>query len=306
MTVNIVLFQRLKFILILFICFQQGVLFSQKNIQLKESSIIRFDLPKKLKETSGLIFWNNLLWTHNDDNDNSIYGINPSSGKIDSILTFSQLRVNDWEELQQDDSNLYIGDIGNNYNGNRTDLRIFKLSKQNNRIDTIHFIYPENTNLIPLKAQTTNFDCEAFLVTDTMIYLFTKEWKNKKTTLYKLPNQAGNQKATLLSVFNSKGLITGAAYSPNKEFITLTGYSKTLKPFIYLLSNYYADNYLDGKHVRLKLKKRFLQIESVSFISPSKIAVSNERFKKSFINSPQQLMIIDLTELLQDLTKSTD
>lgn len=299
MSFNLVSIPRLKYLMIVIVSFQQSFLFSQKTIHIKKSSQVRYELPKKLKETSGSIFWNNSLWTHNDDNDNSIYGINTTTGNIDSVITFKQLKVVDWEELQQDDLHFYIGDFGNNLNGNRSDLRIFIISKQTHEMDTIHFSYPENIETTPQKQNTSNFDCEAFLVTDSMIYLFTKEWTNKKTSLYKLPNQAGSHKAVLVSTFKSKGLITGSAFSANKQLIALTAYSRTLKPYVYLLSDYTADNFLKGKQLRLKLKKRFLQIESVSFISSFKIAVTNERFKRSFINSPQQLIIIDLTELLQ-------
>lgn len=287
--------------ILLSLLFCLGNAFSQQKIStfsIPDSLLKEFSLSDDVRETSGLIFWENLLWTHNDDNDPSIYGINPSSGKTEKTVYFKQLKVKDWEEIQHDDNYFYIGDIGNNYKGNRTDLRIFKKSKHLEKTDTIRFYYPEQTDLLPQKSNETNFDCEAFLVTDTMIYLFTKEWKSQATTLYKLPNKQGIHTAVKISSFNVNGLITGAAFSPDTKRIVLTGYSKTLNPFLYLLTGFQQDDFLNGEKKRLKINKRFLQIESVAFISSSTIAVTNEQFNRSLIKSPQQLIIIDLSSFI--------
>ncbi|MEO8235531.1 MAG: hypothetical protein ABI549_08975 [Flavobacterium sp.] len=39
-----------------------------------------FVLNQKLKETSGLIQWNNRLWTHNDDTDTNLYALDTING----------------------------------------------------------------------------------------------------------------------------------------------------------------------------------------------------------------------------------
>lgn len=274
-----------------------GSVFSQEKITgatIPDSLIRKLPLEDQLKETSGLIYWNKLLWTHNDDSDNTIYGINPATGKTDQTIQFKALEVKDWEELQHDTHYFYIGDIGNNATGIRTNLRIFKIHKTSLHIDTIRFSYPEQTDFTAKKSNATNFDCEAFLVTDSMIYLFTKEWNSQNTTLYKFPNRPGTYKATLIRSFQANGLITGAAISPNKKRIILTGYTKTLTPFLYLLSEFSNDDFLGGKKKKLKLNSNFLQLESVAFIGETTIAVTNEQFIHTFIKSPQQLWKINL------------
>lgn len=282
-------------LLILFLYFLSGeLLFSQKTITIPDSLIQTFPLSNEVKETSGLIYWNNLLWTHNDDSDNTLYGIDPASGKTEQKIPIQQLKVNDWEEIQHDQNYLYIGDFGNNYKGNRTDLRIFRKPKDSDQLDTILFRYPEQTDFSTQKANSTNFDCEAFLVTDSMIYLFTKEWSTLRTTLYKIPNKPGKHSAQKINSFNSSGLITGGAYNPERNTIVLTGYSKTLSPFLYILSDFQKDDFFSGKQQRLKINKRFLQVESVAFINSWKIALTSEQFNHSLIKSPQQLFIIDL------------
>ncbi|MCO5259102.1 MAG: T9SS C-terminal target domain-containing protein [Crocinitomicaceae bacterium] len=292
------------FIVATFVC---PTISAQSSFKLKEKDIVFLkDLPKKIKETSGLTYWNNLLWTHNDDSDNSIYGIQPATGEIDSIIKIESLKVVDWEELQHDENYFYIGDMGNNGQGNRTDLRIFKVSNKDYTIDTIQFYYPEQTDFSIHEKRNTNFDCESFLATDSIIYLFTKEWKTKKTTLYKLPNAIGNHKAIKVTTFKSKGLITGATFHPSKKAILLVGYSKTLNPFLYVIYNYTNDNFFYGKQKRLTLKERFLQVEGASFINNTQLAITNERFHYSFIKNPPQLRIIDLTTVFKKLAIPTD
>lgn len=287
-------------LLFLFLYFLSGnVLFSQKSTTIPDSRIQTFPLSNDIKETSGLIYWNDLLWTHNDDSDNTLYEINPSSGKTEQKITIRQLKVNDWEEIQHDKNYLYFGDFGNNYKGNRTDLRIFRKLKTSDQLDTISFHYPEQTDFSVQKANSTNFDCEAFLVTDSVIYLFTKEWSTLKTTLYKIPNKPGKYHAQRINSFNSNGLITGGAYNPERNAIVLTGYSKTLSPFLYILSDFRKDDFFSGKQQRLKINKRFLQVESVAFINSTKIALTSEQFNHSLIKSPQQLFIIDLIGYLK-------
>lgn len=274
-----------------------GTVFSQEKktvATIPDSLILKVPLGDQLKETSGLIYWNKLLWTHNDDSDNTIYGINPATGKTDQTIQFKSLKVKDWEELQHDAHYFYIGDVGNNATGTRTDLRIFKIHKTSLHMDTIRFSYPEQTDFTTKKSNATDFDCEAFLVTDSMIYIFTKEWNSQKTTLYKIPNKKGTHNAQLMQSFQVNGLITGAAISPDRKHIILTGYTKTLTPFLYLLSEFNKDNFLNGKKKKLKFNSNFLQLESVAFTGETTIAVTNEQFTHTFIKSPQQLWRINL------------
>ena len=88
-----------------------------------------FELPAPLKEASGVIYFNNNLITHNDSSgENKLYEFDINSGLITREVTITNASNFDWEDLTQDDNNIYIGDIGNN-RGNRTDLKIYKINK---------------------------------------------------------------------------------------------------------------------------------------------------------------------------------
>ncbi|WP_240743145.1 hypothetical protein, partial [Ilyomonas limi] len=99
-----------------------------KDVSIKP--IFNTNLNTKLNETSGLLWWNNQVWTHNDSGgEPALYAVDSSTGKIIRKVTVSNATNIDWEDLAQDDNYIYIGDFGNNAQGNRNDLKIYKVKK---------------------------------------------------------------------------------------------------------------------------------------------------------------------------------
>ena len=272
-----------------------------KSAKIKAVTISK--LPISIKETSGLIYYNELLWTFNDDSDTQLYVLD-TSGKIIKTVTINNVTNTDWEAITQDSTHIYIGDFGNNVSGNRDDLHILKIAKkslfeQKQQVDTIWFSYNDQDNLMPAKANTNNFDCEAFIIKNGSIYLFSKQWSAGATTLYKFPNIAGKQIATKIATLDVKGLITDAHYDALKNAIVLSGYSKTLQPFIYLLSHFEGNNFFSGNKRKIKLRLPFHQVEGITSPDGLDYYISNEQFtRKPFLNIPQQLHLIDLRKYI--------
>jgi hypothetical protein len=240
-----------------------------------------YELDTRLNETSDLLVWNDTLWTHNDSDDNSLYAISKSTGAVLKTIKFGALSIYDWEAVGQDGINLYLGDIGNNGNGIRKDLKIFKVEKASIgtdalKVDTIAFSYPEQTNFSTATSNNTDFDCEAFIVTNDSIYLFTKQWVTLGTAVYSLPKTKGEYKAKLQSNYMVSGLITSAVYLPNKNLIVLTGYTKMVQPFFYILNNFTGRNFFGGNKTRLNIDLPFHQIEGVNSFDGSIFYVTNE------------------------------
>lgn len=260
-------------------------------------------LDKALKETSGLIQSENLLWTINDDKDTTIYGID-STGVIKNQIQLKNVINRDWEEITQDSSYFYIGDFGNNVSGNNQNLHILRIEKKSVAsnvpiIDTISFSYSNQTDFNDTKSNTTNFDCEAFIATADNIYLFTKQWEQKKTSVYALPKTPGNYIAKLKETYDTKGLITGATYLPQKNLVVLCGYTKSLAPFLYLLYDFNDFNFFSGNKREIKLKLPFHQIESISTQDGLHYYLTNENFeRKPLISVPQKLHQLDLSPYL--------
>lgn len=237
-----------------------------------------FELPTEINESSGLTLYNSLLWTHNDDGSSIIYGLNPTTGSVDQRIDVG-VSVVDWEELQNYDNCFYLGDFGNNASGNRTDLRIFKYNTISTQIDTITFQYSDQHNFQTESANSTSFDCEAFLVTDSMLYLFTKRWSDLKTAMYKIPNVPGNHIAQFVRGYDVEGLITGASFV-NDDEIVLVGYSILLSPFVVYFKDFIGDDFL-----RANIRKDYFnlpvhQVEAIAYDGlHQRFYISNERFQ---------------------------
>ena len=107
---------------------------------------------------------------------------------------------------------------------------------------------------LKLKANTTDFDGEAFVVLQDSIYIFAKQWTTQKSSVYSLPKIPGTYVAQLKETLSVKGLITGATLLPKNKGIVLCGYSKMLKPFVYLLYDYKNNVFSSGNKRKIKLK----------------------------------------------------
>jgi hypothetical protein len=271
----------------------------------KVKAIFSKKLSDSIKETSGLIAFDHLLWTHNDDHDTTLYGLD-TKGKINKKIPLQGVKNNDWEEISQDSLYLYIGDFGNNYKGNRKDLRIFRIEKKSVLmnvpiIDTISFSYSKQTDFEVQKANTTDFDCEAFVVLRDSIYLFTKQWTAEKTTVYCLPKNPGTHIAQIKETLDVQGLITGATTLPTKKGIVLCGYSKMLQPFVYLLYDYKNNDFSTGNKRKIKIALPFHQIEGIATEDGLLFYLTNEATaKKPFIDTPQQIHSVDLSPYLKE------
>lgn len=217
-------------------------------------------LPSELNENSGLIFFDGLLWTFNDSGGkNLVYGFD-LNGEIQKTVEIENAENVDWEEIAQDEKHVYIGDFGNN-NGNRKDLKIYKidkddLTKKGDKVEAeIIEIEYANQKDFAFGMQVTEFDCEAMAELDDHLYLFSKDWKNQYTTVYKVPKKKGKYNIEPLEKFNINGLVTGADFSPDKTRLAIVGY-RDYTPFLWVFSGYENDQFFTGE-------KSFIQMDSI-------------------------------------------
>ena len=270
------------------------------------TAAVSFNLVSYLSETSGLIKWNNKLWTHNDSEDINIYALDTINGNVIQSYPLKGTVNKDWEEISQDDANIYIGDFGNNQNGNRTDLNILRINKNsllNNspKIDTIQFSYSDQNNFNPTGSNNSDFDCEAFIVSSDSIFLFTKQWISNKTSLYSLSKTPGKHIANLKSTLDVKGLITGAVLLESKRLIALCGYSSLLEPFVYLLYDFNGSDYFGGNKRKIRISLPYHQTEGITTSNGLKYFITNEYFTfPPFISISQKLHIFDLNSYLEN------
>lgn len=269
--------------LIIVVCF---LFTANSNSQEKVEPVFKFNQPGILSENSGMIFWDNLLWQHNDGGgDAAIYAVDTLTNSITRRVSIKNGFNVDWEDIAQDEQFIYIGDFGNNNNGGRPKFTIYKVSKADIKNTTgnisvvaeiIHYTY-EDQPAVPVigPSNDTNFDCEAMIALDNKIYLFTKQWKGNKTILYELNNSSNTQVAKLKDSLVVDGLITGADIFKDKKRIVLTGYTKTGIRFLYILHDFIGSDFFKGSKQKIVLFG-LAQTESVAFIKEGYICLGSE------------------------------
>lgn len=215
-------------------------LFSSIHVASQAQSRLAFRrigaLGDELRETSGLIYWAGALWSINDSGDTTaLYALDPHSGSTLRRVIITGIQNRDWESLAQDDTYLYIADMGNN-RGNRQDLTIHRVLKSD-LLDSaqartvaaqtpIYFYYPEQEDFAPRSDH--NWDAEALYVMEDSLYICTKERGQRFTTWYSLPAQAGRYPAQRRVHLEVNTLVTGADYDPVCKTLALVSYTPRL------------------------------------------------------------------------------
>jgi hypothetical protein len=252
------------------------------------------ELSGTLKEISGLSTGGNgRWWAHNDSgSDEEFFRINPENGDIEQTVTLDNAHHRDWEDMGADAQNLYIGDFGNN-NNDRQNLGVYIVPFAfigNGNSPTVEefewsflpFSYADQTDYSTRPEDSTVYDCEAMMVREGAVHLFTKNRRDYKTTHYRI--NPSNNAAEIVEMFDSDGLITGAALSPDGKLIALTGYD--LRPFIptvfcWLLWDWPTgtDLFFSGNKRRIELGTALQvgQVESIAFHSNRGAWLANER-----------------------------
>lgn len=242
-------------------------------------------LPSQLSETSGIVNIEEFkFWSHNDSgNEPAIIEID-TFGNILRKIFIKNAANTDWEDITSDeDSNIYIGDFGNNSN-NRKDLKILKIENPNNytqdsvNAEIIEFYY-SNQSEFPPSENHKNFDAEAMIYFKNNIYIFTKNYTNPftgYTYMYKLPSKAGKFKAELVDSFKTgDGLkelwwVTSATLSPDFTKLVLLSTDK-----IFVFYDFNNDDFFKGKTKILDLG--FVsQKEAVCFVNYEDLYITDE------------------------------
>lgn len=269
-----------------------------------------------LKESSGLVWAGNSLWSFNDrNNPPDLYRIDTASNAILQTVRLKGATNVDWEEATFDGTYFYVGDFGNNSYGARTDLKIYKFpfsaipdyttnpsaTIDSQQIEIIRFTYsnqsqpPDST----VSQNTTKFDCEAMIVDSGKIHLFTKNWVDLTSTHYIInADTAGTYVANPADTLATGYLVTAAAKVPGKNIIVLLGYQPFVpgNHFLHILSDYSNGKYFNGNKRKINLPdaQEMGQSEGIAFRNDHYGYISNEKI--SII--PQKLHSFDISSFV--------
>lgn len=241
-------------------------------------------LDNSIEETSGLIYLDGRTLTHNDSGGGTLlFEVDELTGKITRQVAITNATNRDWEDIEQDGTYIYIGDFGNN-NGTRKDLKIYRISKSDYldgddtaKAEIIEFSYQDQTNFTSANMNT-NFDAEALIAYGDFLYIFTKNWIDNRTHIYRLPKEPGAHSAVRIDEFNSEGLVTGATYNSISDRVILVGYSG-ISPFLTQLSGFSNGKFSNGSINRTDLNVPggiSVQIEAVAFEDGTRHLLTSE------------------------------
>ncbi|NJB71110.1 hypothetical protein GGR42_001572 [Saonia flava] len=243
------------------------------------------DLPKKLEENSGLVYYTkeNVWLIEDNGNLDEIYNVN-FEGKIKKKLKVSNAKNHDWEDLTKDkEGNIYIGDFGNNQN-DRKDLVIYKIPNPEKekgkkiKAEKIKFNYPEQKEFPP-KDFKMYYDTEAFFHQNDSLYIITKNRTKPfdgKALIYKIPASPGSYKAEFISSFVpcldwKNCQVTSADISSNGKKIAILSYGK-----LWIFSDFTFPDFTKGKMEMIDLETSN-QLESVCFKDNNTLLLSDEK-----------------------------
>jgi hypothetical protein len=248
----------------------------------KVKVIKEYVLSDVCSETSGLIYYQGLVWTFNDSGgDPELFSYSIKDSVMVQNIALWRAKNYDWEDITQDSSNIYVGDFGNNF-GMRDNLCIYKVSKKDvpyrrNKLvnsSKISFTYPGYQHVL-FSLKSSPWDCEAMVWFNDSLYLFSKNWSNKTSTIYSLPDKPGDYLARKIGTFNSEGLITAADYYNGTLY--LLGYNNWT-PFIWRFDKISNMNLRAEAGTRFDLKTLGgRQTEGIAILDSTTLVISAEK-----------------------------
>lgn len=199
-------------------------------------------LPVEISEPSGMVrspSHPGVFWVHSDSgNRPRLYAVD-AEGRIVGRAEVQGVTNVDWEDIAARDGDLYIGDIGNNFQL-RQDLVVLRVAEPSITdpstivpvpvLSRIHFRYPDQESF---PATHPRFDAEALFWARDSLWLLSKHRDDHKTTLYRFPETTSEDVQTLERVRDLElggfghpygGMTTGADVSADGQHLAILSY----------------------------------------------------------------------------------
>ncbi|MES2649448.1 MAG: hypothetical protein V4717_21400 [Bacteroidota bacterium] len=277
-------------------------------------------LSNTLSEISGIVFFNGKILALNDGGGgNKLYLLDTTAGTILQTITVEGAENFDWEDIAQDSEYVYVGDVGNNANGNRTDLCVYKILKAAfafngdfiipaGSVQKIRFSYEDQIDFSATGSNNTRFDCEAITIARGQLHLFTKNWTGNYSVHYVLPLEAGTYKATRLDSFNTKGYLVTGADAGGYDEIIFTAYNRLAQCVLFLVYGFDSTNmfFKTGNKRQFQLPGLFSsgQVEAICFVNSIHGFIANEKFTQGTITVSNKLRYFTTSQWIIDYYKN--
>jgi hypothetical protein len=122
---------------------------------------------------------------------------------------------------------------------------------------------------------------------------------------YTLPKQPGTYTAYGRDTLDVQGMVTGACLMPGARMLALCGYNIICQPFVWLMYGYEGNRFFGGGQLRIDLDNGIgLQVESIATADGRHFFLTNEHFSRMGFDRPAQLLSLDLTDIITQLSVS--
>lgn len=272
---------------------------------------LKTTLANELEELSGMFAYNGRMFGLADSgNPHRLYEFDTIDGSIIRSYKLTGTDNVDWESITIDDNYVYVGDTGNNKQGNRTDLVIYKFPIEDldsdddipsDHITPLHYHYDDQIDYTALPKNQTFFDCEAMIPRGDSLLLFMKDWKYFTTRYYTIPKEAeGDFAAKSHGLLSVTGLVTGGTYMGD-SLIVLVGSSIYGGHFLEFLYDFPNDDLFGGNKRQISMTQEGLvQPESIYLKADFSGFIGTEAKESQDIEYDQAIFSFSIKEWLQN------
>lgn len=297
-------YNKLRLLLIFSILiFNTLVSYSQKDkVSIKEAKSLHEDL----NEISGAIYWNGYLWVINDGGNGAyLYALDTVDFKIQKRILIENAVNVDWEDIAQNDTDILIGDIGNN-NGSREFIQIYKVPKSHileklgksefsvsAKVISAQYVHKPTGKL---KKRAHNFDAEALVAIKDKIFIISKNWTGGMANVYMIDTSCTIHPLTPKITLQTDFLVTGADYLDDN--IYLCGYfinESIEKVFMARVKPSFKNDTWTVKSL-ISFVPITRQVESIALLPNNRVFIAFERLKAGPLIIPNGAIILPLKQ----------
>lgn len=276
-------------------------LFAQKDkISIKEAK----GLHEDLNEISGAIYWNGYVWVINDGgNGPYLFALDTNNFTIQKRILIENAINTDWEDIAQNETDILIGDIGNN-NGSREFIQVYKVSKTSilEKIQASEFSVSARVisgqyihkPVGKLKKRSHNFDAEALVAIKDKIFIISKNWTGGPANVYMIDTTCTIHPLNPTITLQTDFLVTGADYQ--EDNIYLCGYfinESIEKVFMARVKPSLKNNTWTVKSI-VSFVPITRQVESIALMPNNRVFIAFERLKAGPLIIPNGAIILPL------------